>query len=200
MRTEGQSINLWKIQNLGWRRIEVSEIGFEPRTEEDRSIVFQKNSKPRAKEGQSISSWKVSKPRSEEDRSISESRWVSNLRQKRLEASFFNKSQRLVRKRVKMSFYNSLEPRAEEGRNHSQSRAEEGGNITSNLTRKSEEVTRSSRTLNLVRKRGRASIHRESRTSRGGGREHYFRSHVKKGRSYKISKNPKPCAVEDQSI
>ena len=46
-----------------------------------------------------------------------------------------------------MSFYNSLEPRAEKERNHSQPRAEEKGSITSNLVRKSEEVTRSSRTL-----------------------------------------------------
>ena len=44
-----------------------------------------------------------------------------------------------------MSFYNSLEPRAEEERNHSQPRAEEEGNITSNLMRKSEEVARSSK-------------------------------------------------------
>ena len=106
-----------------------------------------------------------------------------------------------MRKRVKVSFYNSLEPRAEEGRNHSQPRTEEGGNITSNLTRKSEEVTRSSRTLNLVRKRGRASIHRESRTSRGGGREHYFRSRVKKWRSYEIFKKTLNLArTEEQSI
>ena len=106
---------------------------------------------------------------------------VLNLGRKRLEASFFNKSQHLMRNRVEVSFYkNSLEPRAEKGRNHSQPRAEEGGNITSNLMRKSEEVTRSSRTLNLMRKRGRALIHQESRTSCGGGREHYFRSRVEK--------------------
>ena len=61
-----------------------------------------------------------------------------------------------------MSFYNSLEPQAEEERNHSQPRAKEEGNIISNIVRKSEEVARLSKTLNLMRKKVRASVHEKS--------------------------------------
>ena len=93
-----------------------------------------------------------------------------------------------------------VEPRAEEEQNHSKSRAEEERNITSNLVRKRKEVIKSSRTLNLVRKRGKASIDREFRTSCGRGREHYFKSRAKEWRNHKIIKNHKPQVEEDQSI
>ena len=85
-----------------------------------------------------------------------------------------------------------VDPRAEEEQNHSRPRVEEERNITSNLVRKRKEVIKSAETLNLVRKRGRTSIHRKSRTSRGRGREHCFRSRVKK--LLKSSKNSKPRA------
>ena len=55
-------------------------------------------------------------------------------------------------------YKNSLEPQAEEERNHSQPRAKEEGNIISNIVRKSEEVARLSKTLNLMRKKVRASV------------------------------------------
>ena len=63
--------------------------------------------------------------------------------------------------------------RAKKERNHSKPRAEEERNITLNLVQKKREVRGSSRTLNLMRKKGRASICQESQTSCGRGREYY---------------------------
>ena len=103
-----------------------------------------------------------------------------------------------MRKRVKVSSYNSLEPQAEEERNHSQPRADEEENITSKSRteeKRSYKIIKNSKprtdrgaeyqfvkknTLNLVRKRGRTSIYQESRISCGGGRERYLRSRMKK--------------------
>ena len=109
----------------------------------------------------------------------------------------FQKSQHFVRKRVEVSFYkNSLEPRAKEERNHSQSRAEEKGNTTSNLARKSEEVTRSSKTLNSY---GRGAEHQvignhNPHTEEKGSIT--LKSCTQEKRSHKIIKNLKPHAEE----
>ena len=73
-------------------------------------------------------------------------------------------------------------------------------NITSNLVRKRREVIWSSKTLNLVWKRGKASIHRESQTSYERGMKHYFESRTEEKRSYRVIKNSKPRAKEGQSI
>ena len=75
---------------------------------------------------------------------------------------------------MEVSFYKDhFEPRVKEKQNHSIPRAKEEKNITTNLVRKRREVIGSSRTLNLMRKRGRASIHRESQTSCEREREYY---------------------------
>ena len=110
---------------------------------------------------------------------------------------------------------NSFEPRAEEDRSIVIQ------NLFSNLKRKrnetipslgrkkkgislrisyGREVIGSSRTLNLVRKRGKASIHQESQTSCRRGKEHHFESRAKERRSYRVIKNSKPRMEERQSI
>ena len=93
-----------------------------------------------------------------------------------------------------------FEPRAREERNHSKPRAKEERNINSNLIRKRREVIWSSITLNLIRKRDRASIHQESQTSCERGKEYHFESRAEEKRSYKTTKNSRPRAKEDQSI
>ena len=106
-----------------------------------------------------------------------------------------------MRKRVEVSFYkNSLEPRAEEERNHSLPRVEKKGNITSNLVWKSEEVTRSSRTL---------KPHVEERHSINSSRISnlvwkrkglLLQNPMSKKWNHKIVKNSRPRAEEDQNI
>ena len=116
-----------------------------------------------------------------------------------------------------MSCYNSLEPQAKEERNHSKPRAKEERNITSNLVRKKREAIRSSRTLNLVRKRGRASTRHEFQTSCEREREYYSKPRAKEERKFKVlklfqisgrrefelqspSENSKPCTEQGQNI
>ena len=76
-------------------RIEISEINFEPWVEEDRSIVFQKNSKLRADRGTENQFVKNPKPRAEEDKSIGKPRSYSNLKQKKIRVSFLKKKRTL---------------------------------------------------------------------------------------------------------
>ena len=80
--------------------------------------------------------------------------------------------------------------------------------------RKRRKVIGSSRTLNFMWKRGRVSIHRESQTSCGRGREYYSKVSYKKKvtRSSRtlglvrerirvlIHENSKPCAKEEKNI
>ena len=54
------------------------------------------------------------------------------------------------------------------------------GILLQNLVQKKREVIGSSKTLNLMQKRGKASIHRESQTSYGRGREYYSKVLYKK--------------------
>ena len=93
-------------------------------------------------EGQSIISSKSPKPRAEEERNTK----VLNYFESRAEENSSCK------------FTKNPKSQAEEERNHSKPRTEEEKNITSNLERKRIQVTRSSKTLNLVREKVRVSV------------------------------------------